>query len=59
MGEENSNAKLTEEAVRDIRSAYTIGRLSLGTLGAQYGVTGANIRAIVKRKTWVLLKQEV
>ena len=58
-GEANGNSKLTEQSVRDIRRAYATGSTSLGRLGKQYGVSGENIHAIVKRKTWVMLKQEV
>lgn len=43
--------KLDAEKVRDIRNRYTKGE-TLEALGAEFGVTAANVSMIVKRKTW-------
>jgi hypothetical protein len=51
-GEENPVSKLTESQVREIRFRYAAEDVSFVTLGGDYGVTGANVRHIVRRKTW-------
>ena len=57
-GEANGNAKLTASSVSEIRKAFATGHVSQQALGRQHGVTGANIHAIVHRKTWTLIEKE-
>lgn len=47
-----SNAKLTEQDVREIRARYLFRRLGYGRLGKLYGVSDSVIEAIIKRKMW-------
>lgn len=49
-GEMYSNAKLTDEAVREIRRLK--GNLSLTKTAAKFGVSVAAIQAVHKRRTW-------
>jgi hypothetical protein len=51
-GERNGLAKLTADAVRDIRSRHTAGTASYSVLAAEYRVSKQVIAAVVKRKTW-------
>jgi hypothetical protein len=51
-GEELHNAKLTEEAVRDIRARWVPRKVTYAMLGEEYGVTDMCISAVVRRKTW-------
>lgn len=50
-GERHGNAKLTEDAVRDIRARYAAGEL-LTPLAREYGVTRQLIQWVVLRKGW-------
>ena len=50
-GETNSQAKLTEQQVRDIRNQYAEGD-QLRTIARRYGVHDATIKLIVQRKNW-------
>lgn len=56
QGEGNGNAILTEEAVRDIRSAYARGRKgrpgNAAALAEKYGVTIDTIRDVAARRAW-------
>ena len=47
--------KLTEEQVLCIRQKYKEGSNSYAMLAQEYGVTKANIRAIIERRTWTHL----
>ena len=51
-GEHNGCATLTEEQVREIRSAYVPLKVTCRMLGERYGVTQSNIHAIVTRRSW-------
>ena len=51
-GMENSQAKLTEYAVRWIRSLHSEGHFSQYELADLFGVVQANVSNIVNRKTW-------
>lgn len=51
-GEKNGSAKLTAIQVREIRTRYSSGGVSLATLGREYGVFHSNIQAIVNRRSW-------
>lgn len=48
LGEDNSNSKLTEEAVRDIRS----GRMSGRAFARFYNISQTLVRKIIARTTW-------
>lgn len=50
-GEENANAKLTPEIVREIRGRSAAGEKGT-TLALAFGVRPATISCIVRRKTW-------
>jgi hypothetical protein len=52
-GAENSNSKLTWEQVEQIRTRYAQGNLTQTCLAKMYGITQANISAIVLNKIWV------
>jgi hypothetical protein len=54
-----TTTKLTEADVLAIRSAYAAGGTTYRMLGAQHGVDYTTIRAIVRRKTWCWLTEEV
>jgi hypothetical protein len=51
-GEKNGMSKLTEEAVRDIRSRYATGKVSQYALAREYGVTRPLIGMIVRGQIW-------
>lgn len=52
IGEMNTNAKLTNEKVRQIRARRAAGGVTQQALAAEYGVSQAVISAIELRKTW-------
>ena len=51
-GERNGLAKLSENAVREIREKYATGRFSQFQLGQEYGVNQTKISLVIRRKTW-------
>lgn len=51
MGERHGNAKLSSVQVEEIRRRYALGGVSQTSLGAEFGVTQANISAIVRLKS--------
>lgn len=51
-GEKNPNSKLTERQVKDIRNRYKQGGIYQRQLGAEFGVSQAQIGLIVNRKSW-------
>lgn len=51
-GENGSNAKLTEPAVRDMRLRYAAGGITLAALAEQHGVAMTTVHHIIKRRTW-------
>lgn len=51
-GERAGNAKLTDDAVRDIRRRYAAGGISQQQLADEYGVNQTKISAVVHRRTW-------
>jgi hypothetical protein len=51
-GEDCPIAKLTEEAVRDIRSRIGRSGATQRSLGAEYGVHPTTIGHVARRKTW-------
>lgn len=52
QGELHGEAKLTDEAVRLIRSEYATGGISQSKLAARYGVDQTLIGLVVRRKSW-------
>lgn len=53
IGEANSNARLTEDQVREIRNRYRrVGGETFVSLGRDFGVSYQSIRNIVYRRTW-------
>lgn len=51
-GEQNQNAKLTADLVREIRARYAAGGVSTTRLATEYGVSAGAIWQIVRRRTW-------
>jgi hypothetical protein len=51
-GELSAVAKLTWEKVREIRRRYAIDLAPVKTLAAEFGISSANVEAIVLCKTW-------
>lgn len=51
-GEDHPNAKLTEEAVREIRRRYARGEASLRKLASLYGVSYHTVHSVVYRRSW-------
>lgn len=51
-GEGSGMAKLTDEAVREIRRRYATGRITQEELGAEFGVNQTKISDVVNRRTW-------
>jgi hypothetical protein len=51
-GEAQGLAKLTEEAVREIRRRYAAGGISQQRLANEYGVNQTKISDVVLRRTW-------
>ena len=56
-GEKNTQTKLTEKQVLEIRSLYVTKQFSHKKLGEKYGVTPSNIYMIIHRKNWSYLKE--
>lgn len=51
-GEQHPKAKLSEEAVRDIRRRYWPGRCTYAELAEKYDVTLQLIAKVVHRQAW-------
>lgn len=56
LGTANGSAKLTEDAVREIRRIHQCEGLTFRALGKLFGVSEVSAGLIVKRKTWAHLK---
>lgn len=52
----HTNAKLTEQQVKEIRNKYEKGNISYDKLGLEYGLSSSSIYAIIKRKTYAHVK---
>lgn len=52
QGEANSNSRLSEVQVREIRNRYADGGISQKKLGKEYGVSTVTIGLILRRKAW-------
>ncbi len=51
-GESHPLAKLTDNAVREIRHRYSRGDVTQKHLAAEYGVSIPTVSSAIKRKTW-------
>lgn len=51
-GEAHGMAKLTEEAVREVRRRHAEGGISFGGLAREFGVSPDAIAFVIRRKTW-------
>lgn len=51
-GSNHAHSKLTNEIVLAIRSEYTGKKGEQTWIGNKYGITSANVKAIVERRTW-------
>lgn len=52
IGTRNTNAKLTEQQVTEIRRAYAAGDGNQYELAEKYGVSQAAIGSVLRNKTW-------
>lgn len=52
-GENNPNSKLTNKEIEYIRRRYAQGGILQRELGVQFGISQANVSAIVLRKAWI------
>ena len=57
LGEANSNAKLTDGAVADIRQCAASGQ-SLRSLAREYGVCKSTVRRVIQRETWLHIRRK-
>ncbi len=51
-GERNSQAKVTEEQVRAMRTEHATGTIGCRRLGQKYGLNDETVRSIIKRISW-------
>ena len=51
-GSNNSQSKLTEDKVREIKTLILANNLTLNAISKMYGVTLGSISAIKRNKTW-------
>ncbi len=51
-GKNNSQVKLTEKQVLEIRAKYVPYKYTMKRLAKEYGVTMTNIQAIIERRSW-------
>lgn len=51
-GESNPAAKINRGIAEDIRSKYQAGGITMKAIGVQYGITGAQVRHIVRGIHW-------
>lgn len=52
FGERHGLAKLTEQAVREIRAKYAEGTTTYARLSSEYGIDKATLSRIIHRKAW-------
>jgi hypothetical protein len=57
-GEKNGRAKLTRENVLEIRARYSLGKVTLGQLAAEYGIGTSTVHDVVKGRRWQHVLQE-
>ena len=50
--ERHGGAKLTADDVRQLRSTYAAGGITMKAIGARYGINAATVHHIVHRVTW-------
>jgi len=51
-GEQLNRGVLTDRMVREIRSRYAAGGISLAALGEEYGISASHVCQVVHRKLW-------
>jgi len=51
-GATNGNAKLSDDAVREIRRLYAEGGISQTALGRDFGIAQTGVSSIVRHETW-------
>lgn len=51
-GERNGTARLTEDQVREIRTRYAAGGVSIPKLSQEFGVSRTQIHSIIHRRKW-------
>jgi hypothetical protein len=51
-GDRHVFAKLTDDAVRDIRARHAEGAISISALAREYGVSRATLRSVLNSTTW-------
>lgn len=51
-GEIHHKSKMTEDSVRELRTRYSNGGITLKELGAEYGINKASVRSIVNLEHW-------
>ena len=52
VGEEHGNAKVTEEAVREMRALYAEGAITQPEIAKRFGIRQSTVWAILHRKAW-------
>lgn len=52
VGARHGHAKLTDDAVREVRARYAAGGVTQAALAAEYGVSRETMRDAVNRKVW-------
>lgn len=52
----HTNAKLTDQQVREIRKRYETEKISYAKLGEEYGISSSSVYQIIKRKTYQHIK---
>jgi len=52
LGERNPRARLTAEAVRQLRQRYRFGRVTLKQLASEYGVHFDTVSKAISGVTW-------
>lgn len=57
-GENNGNAKLTWDIVREIRVRHLAGGVTCAQLATEHGVSDVAISCLIRRKTWKEAKSE-
>lgn len=51
-GQDNTQAKLTDDQVRAIRSIYAGGKVTQNELAVRFGISQSSVSFIIHRKTW-------
>lgn len=57
QGSKNSNAKLNDERILEVRKLYATGKITQTALGEQFGVRKETIWKILRRKLWAHVEE--